>query len=52
MTHNGSVKTFDDIVHHLELEVERLLVARRHDQVYVTELGSKKASRFKDKKVL
>ena len=35
MTHNESVKTFDDIVHHLELEVERLVVARPNEQAYV-----------------
>ena len=28
MRHNESVKTFDDIVHHLELEAERVVVPR------------------------
>ena len=35
MTHNESVKTFDDIVRHLELEVEQLVVARLNEQAYV-----------------
>ena len=37
MTHNESVKTFDDIVRHLELEVGRLVVARPNEQAYVAE---------------
>ena len=35
MTHNESVKTFDDIVRHLKLEVGRLVVARPNEQAYV-----------------
>ena len=35
ITHNESVKTFDDIVRHLELEVEQLVVARLNEQAYV-----------------
>ena len=31
MTHNESVKTFDDIVRYLELEAERLVVARPNE---------------------
>ena len=42
MTHNESVKTFDDIVCHLELEVERLVVARPNEQAYVAESTSRK----------
>ena len=50
MTHNESAKTFDDIVCHLELETEQNVVAKPHDQVYVAESRSNKASRFKGKK--
>ena len=32
MRYNESVKTFDDIVHHLELEVEQLMVIRPNEQ--------------------
>ena len=35
MTHNESVETFHDIVRHLELEVERVMVARLDEQAYV-----------------
>ena len=47
MTHNESVKTFDDIVCHLELESERLVVARPNEQAYVIESSSHKAFDFK-----
>ena len=47
MTHNESVKTFDDIVCHLELEAERLVVARPNEQAYVIESSSHKAFEFK-----
>ena len=47
MTHNESVKTFDDIVRHLELEVGRLVVARPNEQAYVVESSSRKTSGFK-----
>ena len=30
MTHNESVKNFDDIVHHLELETELLVVVKHY----------------------
>ena len=42
MTHNESVKTFDDIVRHLELEVEPVMVARPDEQAYVVESSSRK----------
>ena len=42
MTHNESVKNFDDIVCHLELEVERLVVARPNEQAYLAESTSRK----------
>ncbi|KAL6330609.1 hypothetical protein AAG906_003217 [Vitis piasezkii] len=47
MTHNESVKTFDDIVRHLELEVKRLVVIRPNEQAYVVESSSRKTSCFK-----
>ncbi|RVW77963.1 hypothetical protein CK203_048286 [Vitis vinifera] len=47
MTHNESVKTFDDIVRHLKLEVGRLVVARPNEQAYVAESSSRKTSGFK-----
>ena len=40
MTLNKSVKTFDNIVCHLELEVKRLMVARPNDQAHVVESSS------------
>ena len=42
MTHNESVKTFDDMVRHFELEAERLVVARLNEQAYVAESNSRK----------
>ena len=47
MTHNESVKTFDDIVRYLELEVEQLMVARPNEQAHVAESSSRKTSYFK-----
>ena len=49
MTHNESVKTFDDIVRHLELEVERLMVIRPNEQVYVVESSLRKTFDFNHK---
>ena len=40
MTHDKSVKTFDDIVCHLELEVKRLMVASPNEQAHVAESSS------------
>ena len=40
MTHDKSVKTFDDIVCHLELEVKRLMVATLNEQAHVVEFSS------------
>ena len=40
MTHDKSVKTFNDIVCHLELEVKRLMVARPNEQAHVAESSS------------
>ncbi|KAJ9700896.1 hypothetical protein PVL29_006293 [Vitis rotundifolia] len=42
MTHNESVKTFDNIVRHFELETERLMVARPIEQAHVVESNSHK----------
>ena len=47
MTHNQNVKTFDDIVRHLELEAKRLMVAKPNEQAYVVESSSCKTSEFK-----
>ena len=47
MTHDKSVKTFDDIVCYLELEVERLMVGRPNEQAHVAESRSHKTSDFK-----
>ena len=37
MTHNESVKTFDNIVCHLKLEAKRLAIVKPHDEAYVAE---------------
>ena len=47
MTHNESVKNFDDMVRHLELEVEQLVGTRPNEQAYVVESSSHKSSSFK-----
>ena len=47
MTHDKSVKTFDDTVRYLELEVEQLMVARPNEQAHVAESSSRKTSYFK-----
>ena len=47
MTYNESVKTFDDIVRHLQLEIERFVVVRPNEQAYVVESSSCKTSEFK-----
>ena len=46
MTHNESVKTFDDIVRHLELEVKGLVVVRLNEYAYVAESSSHKTFDF------
>ena len=50
MTHNKSVKTFDSIVRHLELEVERLMVVRPNEQAYVDKSNSSKTFIFERNK--
>ena len=40
MTYDKSLKTFDDIVCHLELEVKRFVVARPNEQALVVESNS------------
>ena len=52
MTHNESVKTFNDIVCHLELDVEQLMVDRPNEQVYVAKSSSCKTSSFKHNRKL
>ena len=52
MTHNESIRTFNDIEHHLELEVKRLEATKLFDRVYMTESNSHKASSFKYKRVI
>ena len=42
-----SVNTFDDIVHHLELEVEWLVVVRPNEQAYVVKFSLCKTFSFK-----
>ena len=49
MTHNKSIRTFNDIEHHLELEAERLKAAKHSDNIYMAESSSCKASGFKRK---
>ena len=50
MTHNESVKTFEDIVRHLELEAERLVASGPTEQAYMAETSSQKKIGFKCKK--
>ena len=50
MTHNESVKTFEDIVRHLELEAKRLVASGPNEQAYVAETSSQKKIDFKRKK--
>ena len=42
ITHDKSVKTFDDILCHLELEVKQLMVARPNEQAHVAKSSSRK----------
>ncbi|KAH9679446.1 hypothetical protein KPL71_026137 [Citrus sinensis] len=49
MTHNESIRAFNEIDHHLELEVERLEAAKHSDNIYMAESSSCKASGFKRK---
>ena len=49
MTYNENIKTFKDIEHHLELEIECLEVAQLFDSVFMVESSSNKASGFKRK---
>ena len=46
MTHDKSVKTFDNIFCHLELEVKWLMVARPNEQAHVAESSSRKNFRL------
>ena len=49
MTHNKSVRTFDDIQHHLELENKCLKAANPEGVANVAEFSSRKALRPKRK---
>ena len=49
MTDNENIKTFDDVVRHLELEVECLEAAKPINFVHMVETSSRKASRPKHK---
>ena len=44
LTHNESIKTFNNIARHVELEDERLGVAKIQGQAFVAESNSLKAS--------
>ena len=50
MTHNENIKTFDDLSRHLELEAERLKVAKANNSSYTAQSGSRKPSGLKHKK--
>lgn len=50
MTHNESIKTFNDIEHHLELEAKHFEVAKLFYRVYMAESSSHKASSYKCKR--
>ncbi|CAL5358485.1 unnamed protein product [Camellia sinensis] len=47
MMHNESVKTFEDISRHLELEAERLEAAKSDGSAMVVESSSRRTSQFK-----
>ena len=49
LTHNENIKTFDDVAHHLELEVESLEAAKLISSMHMAETSSHKASRPKCK---
>ena len=50
MTNNKSIKTFNDIEHHLELEIEHFEAAKLSNRVYMGESSSRKSSGFKRKR--
>ena len=45
MKHNENIKSFDDVVRHLELGAERLEAAKPNGSVYMAETNSCRASR-------
>ena len=51
LTHNENIKTFDDVAHHLELEVESLEAAKLISSMHMAETSSHKASRPKCKQL-
>ena len=50
MTYNESIRAFNDIEHHLELEAKRLEAVKLSDRVYMAESSSRKALDFKCKR--
>ena len=50
MTHNDCIKIFNDIKRHLELEDDRLEVAKTSSQLYMANSNPQKASSFKRKR--
>ena len=49
MTHNESVKTFENVSRHLELEAERLEATKGESSSYVAKVGSRKTFGSKHK---
>ena len=45
LTNNESIKTFNDIARHVELEDKRLSAAKIQGQAFMAESNSRKASR-------
>ena len=50
LTHNDNIKTFSDVVHHVELKDERLGAAKAAFNAFVAESSGTKSSGFKRKK--
>ena len=50
LTHNESIKSFEDAMRHLELEEDRLLAAKTDSSVYIAGPGSHGASSSKRKR--
>lgn len=51
LTHNEKIKNFNDVSHHLELEVESLRVIKPKHLAYLAESSLRKTSKPKSKKV-
>ena len=50
MTYNENIRTFKNIEHHLEMEVERLEAAKLSDNIFMAKSSQCKASDFKLKR--